>query len=455
MTRLPDLDVHGASDLRERLRHRTASQPDFWDFATTGARTGGHAYFQYPAMMVPELQGALLDDLIAVDPHVRQVYDPFVGSGTVLLEALYRGLSFHGTDINPMAILLCQVKAEPPQQLDALAALSDVLDRAKIIDPDPIDFFGRDKWFTPVVLGELQRIRAAVRGLDSLELRRFFWVCLAETIRLVSNSRTSTVKLHIYAPDALEARRPDARRMFREVTEANCRHVAQHWTRQADATGGTQDPVVTLLQGSVESVWVAPKQADALMTSPPYGDNTTTIPYGQHSYLPLQFIDPDDIPGGFDRSLIAHTHAIDARSLGGSLRAAEKSRAELNGRSAALENFLTKLQGRAPLEKKVLAFVRDYDRGLKAAYSNLRCGGYSFLTLGERRVGGEVMPLVQITRELLESHGQQYVDIVTRRLHRKRMANRNSEGSTMATETILVMQDHSFEPDDAEDRRSA
>ena len=30
---------------------------------------------------------------------------------------------------------------------------------------------------------------------------------------------------------------------------------------------------------------------DLIVTSPPYGDNNTTVPYGQYSYLPLQWID--------------------------------------------------------------------------------------------------------------------------------------------------------------------
>lgn len=447
--------VSVGADLRDRLERRTESDPTFWDFADSGARSGGHAYFQYPAMMVPELQGALLDDAVAAAPNIRRIYDPFVGSGTVLLESVYRGLSFHGTDINPMAILLCQVKANPPQTTDAWRAARAVLTAAADIEAGEIEFFGRDKWFVPSVLQDLLRLRQAIGKQRPRRTRRFLWVCLAETIRLVSNSRTSTVKLHIYAPDVLETRRPDALRTFRDVVLANCGHVEQHWARfgarpEHDEAEPAGEPVVTLLQGSVDSRWTAPKLADVLMTSPPYGDNSTTIPYGQHSYLPLQFIDPDDIPGGFDRSLIETTHAIDHRSLGGSIREAEKARADLGAKSPALATYLKHLAGKPALEKKVLAFVRDYDRGFGAALANLSPGGFAFLTLGERRVGGHTFPLVQVTQELLEARDQTYVTTVERRLSRKRMAVRNSVGSTMATESILVMQSPAAEINGAE-----
>lgn len=102
-----------SAELRHRLSARTDGDTNFWAFSNLRSRSGNHALFQYPAMMVPELQGALLDDLIAVEGNISLVYDPFSGSGTVMLESLYRGINYYGTDINPMAILLCEVKSAP------------------------------------------------------------------------------------------------------------------------------------------------------------------------------------------------------------------------------------------------------------------------------------------------------------------------------------------------------
>lgn len=421
-----------------RLASRSRTDPDFWTFANSGARSGGHALFQYPAMMVPEMQGALLDDVLASQPGIQLLYDPFVGSGTVMLEALYRGVSFHGTDVNPMAILLCQVKSDPPRAAVALAAGTRVAGRARLMERSQTEFFGRHKWFLDEVLDDIERIRSSIRLEADVVVRRFLWICLAETIRLVSNSRTSTVKLHIYAPDVLANRRPSALRTFSDVLKLNADHLKMHWTRMAAAPAGT--PEITLLQGSVANPWTKPKLADVIMTSPPYGDNNTTIPYGQHSYLPLQFIDPDDIPGGFDPAVLQSTREIDRRSLGGSLAKAEDSRNGLTQKSPALAGFLRKIAGRPDLEKKVLAFFRDYDEGLGRAFERLSSSGHSLLTLGERRVGGNVVPLVAITRELLEARHQTFITEIVRRLVRKRMAIMNSQGSTMANETVLVMQ---------------
>jgi hypothetical protein len=52
------------------------------------------------------------------------------------------------------------------------------------------------------------------------------------------------------------------------------------------------------------------------------------------------------------------------------------------------------------------------------------------------------MPLVAVTKEILEHLGHGHVTTIQRRLPlgRKRMAGRNSEGATMATEQVLVLQ---------------
>ena len=63
-------------------------------------------------------------------------------------------------------------------------------------------------------------------------------------------------------------------------------------------------------------------KADLLVSSPPYGDNHTTITYGQHSFLPLLWIPPQDIDEDLDDSLVRNTHSIDSASLGGLLKGA-------------------------------------------------------------------------------------------------------------------------------------
>lgn len=56
---------------------------------------------------------------------------------------------------------------------------------------------------------------------------------------------------------------------------------------------------------------------DLIITSPPYGDNATTITYGQYSVLPLRWIPLADIHELVSHDMVASLTRIDRDSLGG------------------------------------------------------------------------------------------------------------------------------------------
>lgn len=424
--------------LQSRLEKRDRENPHFWDFTAIHGRTGGHGYFQYPAMMVPELQRALLEDLVETDPTVKLVYDPFMGSGTILLESLYLGLSFVGSDINPMAVLLSQVKAHPPSNDLARRAGARVLRRARASESDwTLDFNHRDKWFEPTVIRDLSKIHQAIRMESDRRTRRFLWVCLAETVRFVSNSRLSTFKLHKYSDTDLAAREPDSFRQFSLVLENNVERIREHEASVPASPGTT-----TLLRADVAVGLPKGMLADAIMTSPPYGDNHTTVPYGQYSYLPLSWIDPQDLVGDIDPDSIARPGSLDTLSLGGRRSTVVRPVPPSLARDVpSLANWIDQRTSRNGTTQKVIQFVDDYQRALQSVDRGLRAGGYIFLTLGERRVANADVPLVSFTQEILEALGYHHIHSIQRLLpSRKRMATRNAAGETMAEETVLVMQ---------------
>ena len=62
---------------------------------------------------------------------------------------------------------------------------------------------------------------------------------------------------------------------------------------------------------------------DLHVTSPPYGDNKTTVTYGQYSYLPLQWIDLQDIDERANKTFLSTTSQIDTLGLGGKIKKIE------------------------------------------------------------------------------------------------------------------------------------
>src|SRR5258708_40165961 len=107
--RLDSLD----QSLRTRLESLSTTDGEYWAFRGNSKRGHAHAFFQYPAMMVPQMQGELIRAVAEVKPGLNSAFDPYVGSGTTLTESMLQGLRFTGWDINPLAALLCIAKSGP------------------------------------------------------------------------------------------------------------------------------------------------------------------------------------------------------------------------------------------------------------------------------------------------------------------------------------------------------
>ena len=129
--------------------------------------------------------------------------------------------------------------------------------------------------------------------------------------------------------------------------------------------------------------------SDIIITSPPYGDNTTTVPYGQYSYLPLQWIDLTDIEVGIDKHLLESVYKIDRLSLGGSRKILDSEKEIIVEKSSSFQSYIKKLRDQ-PVDRlhRVTAFFRDLDACIEPILNNLSPGGLMFWILGNRKVGG-------------------------------------------------------------------
>jgi hypothetical protein len=436
------------AELKQRLESAVQDDAEFWSFRGNAAREHGHGFFQYPAMTVPQMQRHLISAVRTIVPRLSSAYDPYLGSGTTMTEAMLQGLRFTGGDINPLAVLLCKVKVEAVSVGDLNEPATRVLSTARADGGTGWEIFfpNRRKWFQDQVAIELSRLRRAIRSEQESVIRRFLWVALAETVRLTSNSRTSTFKLHIRRSAEIVSRNISPITIFEEIVQRNIRSLTEFkrllQKQRLLRHNHYSKPVVVALVDARNSM---PKERrahghDLLITSPPYGDNTTTVPYGQHSYLPLQWIDVDDLPDGFDPICLSTTHEIDRRSIGGAKRAALEGARQIRQQSPALDRTLQQL-GDQPRDRsiRVAAFYRDLAMTLDPILAALRRNAYMVWTVGNRRVGGISVPMDVILKELLVARGAVEVASIPRAIPSKRMAAKNSVTSTMRSEMILVL----------------
>lgn len=441
--------IHVDEQIRLCLKLLAESDKEFWSFRKEKTRDQINSFFQYPAMMVPQMQERLVNAILDAAPDCHTLYEPFVGAGTVMLAAMKRGMDFTGQDINPLAILLCLAKHGPFFDEALREKRKEILSLIRSDRGSKIEaaFPNLRKWFKDDVSLELSKIRRAIRRENKLWCRRFYWVALAETVRLTSNSRTTTFKLHIKPGSEVESANDSPIEIFGELLKKNIARLASQkalLTQCGMLHKGQYRGNITLRVTDSAAVGTPSRNTpgevyDLLVTSPPYGDNKTTIPYGQHSFLPLQWIDLPDISKDLDDRCISTTHEIDSRSLGGSLKGATQDRSAVDA-SKTLSRTVKVLQNTSNNSHlRVAAFWRDLNQTLKSITKVLKPNGYMVWTVGNRSVGGQTIRMDRILEELLVANGAELVERFKRPIPTKRMARKNNFSVTMCSERVLIL----------------
>lgn len=433
--------------LRAAIIEVSSRDGDLWSVPDRDRRESVHALFQYPAMMVPAVQRQLVGIITGLQPHVRTIFDPFVGAATSLVAGMPFGLDCYGLDINPLAILVSRVKTGPFTTASLRNQLNAVLRYAREDASERVeaDFPNLDKWFRPEATTELSRLRRAIRRIPSPSARRFLWVALAETIRLTSNDRTSTYKLHARSAADIAARTVSPLTTFAEIAIRNMTDLEAFrsvLSERARLRSGHYTGTVHLDLCNTLELRASRRRYDLLVSSPPYGDNNTTVTYGQHSYLPLQWIDLDDIHPEAEASYLRTTQEIDRRSLGGK-QSAKRAVAiidVLRQKSAVLSDTFERLKDK-PSDRlaRVASFYSDLDKALGRIVKVMKPNAYLVWVVGNRSVGKVEIPTDKILTELLGNCGVVEVGHLHRTIHHKRMPIRNDTTETMGKERILIL----------------
>lgn len=403
-----------------------------------------HRLFMYPAMMVPATQSAMIEAMTHILPSNSLAVDPFMGSGTSLLSCMEYGLGVFGQDINPFAVLLSKAKATC-YDLDgfkkAFQSIKKHIENDNATDID-VSFANIDKWFNKNVQISLSKIRRAIQAESCYDYRIFFWVVMSEVIRIGSNDRTSTFKLHMRDQKDIENRKIDIIKEFFNYSKRGIEDLADYREKLQEEhllDGYKFSGISEIVWGNTQKKIESNKKYDLLVSSPPYGDNHTTVTYGQTSYLPLQWIDPQDINCPYD--YLKTTQEIDRQSLGGRIDSKELRRVinSLLDKSPSLSGFYSVIPDDEKSNyKKTFAFIADFDESLESIVNAMKPEAFYIWTIGNRFVGGREVPNAEILKDLMERRGASLFFDAERKISNKKQAKRNSSSRTMEKERILI-----------------
>lgn len=360
-----------------------------------------HGTVLYPAVMVAPVQKDILLDIMQT-MNITSVFDPFHGSGTSLYEALEiaPNVTLTGCDINPLANLITKVKLQGVSR-NIAADIESLKMFLASYEEYEFTFNNMDKWFRKDISDELKKIKQAISKIKNKKNRLYFWCMMCDIVRKYSNSRSCTYKLHIKPEAKINEMKNNVVNDFISSVEKNAGKYIKH-TNQFELFK------CDILKKIVE---FPDNKFDIAITSPPYGENATTVTYGQFSSLSLNWIDKRDLElEGWE---LDNYSIIDSNSLGGS-----NSTGCLKDKCLELLSpYISRISD--DKKKKVLKFFADYFFFLSQLCRVTK--DYIVLTLGNRTVSGININLTDMSMRFLESNGFEKKQILMREIPNKRM----------------------------------
>lgn len=454
---------------------------DFWDFKSDDVHEYTHGIHNYPAMMVCPISRNIIKIVNEIS-DTRVLFDPFMGSGTVLVEGMLAGINtIYGTDINPLAIFLSKVKTTPLditelqneshslfegiyQKYNTICDIIEASDKTMIdkygldltskngwgsdapqylqsyIEDNNInvsipDFKNIGYWFKPRVILILALIKAEINSVYSSNIKEFFYIAFSETIRLVSNRRNGEFKMFRMPVKKVDDFKPDVIKEFHTILDRNVEKMNNFIEAYSEINNISK---VNIFKNNATNLEDVPDNSvDLVITSPPYGDSRTTVAYGEYSRLSLQWIDLFELS---DKEIMG----IDKSLMGGNKY---RNGFEYNIPSQTLRNSLNIIKD-IDLERAgdVYSFYLDLCKSIASIAKKTKAGGYHFWVVGNRTVKGELLLTDKIISEIAESFNMIHIYTIDRNIINKVMPSLNSptnetgvKSSTMTNEHIVVL----------------
>ena len=405
-----------------------------WNFKDANTKILTHCFHSYPAMMIPQVAGRLIEKY---GKNAELLFDPYCGTGTSLVEANIRNINAIGTDLNPLARLIAKAKTTPIdiQILNShlknfenwlFSLKSKIKKDNSIIIPK---FHNIDYWFTKEVQLKLAILKEYIEHIDNEAIKRFFYVAFSETVRESSLTRNSEFKLYRMTLKQIESFNPDVFAIMKNKLLRNKKGLVEFMEKKKNNT--------TTSIYSFNTVFDIPKDilpensVDIVVTSPPYGDSRTTVAYGQFSRLANQWL-------GFKEA-----SKLDNELMGGK-RPSKITKFGIKILDQIIEQIGNKDEKRA---KDVYAFYRDYFYSINNISKVIKKKGFVCYVVGNRKVKSITLPTDEITVELFKINGFHHIETIIRKIPNKRMPLKNSptnkrgkKDTTMNYEYIVIMQ---------------
>ncbi|WP_455536681.1 TRM11 family SAM-dependent methyltransferase [Prevotella koreensis] len=402
---------------------------DRWSFKEANTKEFTHCYHTYPAMMIPQIARTLIEEY-KPKGRLELILDPYMGSGTTLVEASLAGVNSIGTDLNPLARLMGKVKTTHYNYKSILKQFRDIQSELIFYTEDKVKERNFDRisnysfWYNEDNLLKLSYISQLIKDVMDKD---FFNIALSEVVREVSFTRNGEFKRYRMNEVQIAKFNPDTFTLFEKKVLRNIEGLKNYTSRVKDNVKASIYDFNTMY--GIPKDIIKESDVDMVVTSPPYGDSRTTVAYGQFSRWANEWFNFDN-----------------AKNLDNLLMGGKKATEEIF-KTTSIRDVLDEING---LEHKryleVVSFLNDYYQSIENVAKTVRSGGTVCYVVGDRRVKGVQISLDYFTAEMFEKFGFKHKITIVRGIPNKRMPALTSPSnkvgakvSTMSHEYIVIL----------------
>ncbi len=408
---------HQQVDKLPRVPERNNS---FWINSRNGHQGLTHRLFRFPAKFHPPVVRW------ALGKYARKgsrVLDPFTGSGTVQVEALVRGVSSVGVDIDPLACLIAKAKCAPldpdvlnsrlqriektlyrystlhcAQQAQPGADISERRFRAESEALWIPDIPNITHWLRRYVIIDLARILQTIQraNLSSSE-QLFFKACFAAAIRRVSNADPTPVsglEVTYIQSQRNKNRRIDVFGEFLTKARMGIRGMDELWQARKRTSGRV---TARVLNGDVLNLGKILGKFDDMplvITSPPY---CQAVEYSRRHRLELYWLGL--LRNHADHSTLVHSYIGRHR-----VRAADFKASDATGLKQ-LDKLLAKIGQLDHIKGRTL---QHYFEAMTCSFRQIAHvmtkNGTVVCVIGDSRCCGIRVPTTEFLVALIDDH---------------------------------------------------
>ena len=385
------------------------------------SRYSTHAFHSYPAQLIPHIPYYFLKTIDRDGDSL--LFDPFCGTGTVLVEAMHNGWDSVGVEINPVAALIAKVKTTPVYKESLEIGLEKI---ARSYDDksgnfNTPDFQNIHYWFRNEDISKLAKIKFCIDCLDNPDVRDLYKVTFSSIIKDVSKADP-----RIYVPvlpnDGYVKKRFDAWDLFRKKSLDNINKM-QEFVKLAK-----NNTTCRIFNENIMNFEKSQCKPDLVITSPPYISaqkyvRSTRLEAYWLGYTKNQQLDINRKTIGTERIAKEYYSKISSTGLDD------------------LDSFVVKIFDSDPIRAAIVSkYFNDMTRVIRKVYTILNSGGKCIFVVGNNTVKGYKVQTSEYIAKICQQQGFSLEKVmVDKILSRALMTKRNTTANLINYEWVLVM----------------